>query len=70
MKKAFIDTSGWVALFVEKDIKHKETVEIFDQLKKDKVSIYTSDYVVDETITTIMVRGGHDKSVIAGNVLF
>lgn len=70
MEKVFVDTSGWVALFVENDADHKKAVSIFEQLKEEKTLIYTSDYVIDETITTISVRGSHKQSVVAGSALF
>lgn len=69
MEKIFIDTSGWVALFVENDINHKKAMGVFEELKKVKAIIYTSDYVIDETITTILVRSSHRQSVVAGNAL-
>ncbi|MBU1366910.1 MAG: PIN domain-containing protein [Candidatus Omnitrophota bacterium] len=70
MEKVFVDTSGWVALFVENDADHKKAVSIFEQLKEEKTLIHTSDYVIDETITTILVRGSHKQSVVAGSALF
>ncbi len=70
MDKIFVDTSGWVALFVAKDINHNKAVSIFEELKNSKALIHTSDYIIDETITTILVRGNHKQSVIAGNALF
>lgn len=70
MEKVFVDTSGWVALFVENDNHHKKAVSIFEDIKSSKALIHTSDYVIDETITTILVRGGYKQSVFAGNALF
>jgi len=70
MEKIFVDTSGWVALFVKKDINHKKAGNIFEELKSSKAVIYTSDYVIDETITTISVRGNHKQSLIAGKAFF
>ncbi len=70
MEKVFIDTSGWVALFVENDKFHKKAVFIFEELKSSKVPIYTSDYCIDETITTILSRSNHKQSVLAGEALF
>jgi len=69
MGKIFVDTSAWVGLFVANDQSHEEAVSIFEELKKNKASIYTSDYVIDETITTIMIRGDYNQSVVAGKVL-
>ena len=70
MGKIFVDTSGWVALFVKNDVNHKKAISIFQELKEAKALIYTSDYVIDETITTILVRGNYKQSLIAGNALF
>lgn len=69
MEKIFVDTSGWVALFVENDQNHKKAVSIFEEIKNEKWPIYTSDYCIDETITTILVRGNHKQSVLAGEAL-
>lgn len=65
-----MDTSGWVALFVNNDQNHKKAVSIFEGIKNSKAFIYTSDYIIDETITTILVRGNHKQSVLAGEAFF
>lgn len=70
MEKSFVDTSGWVALFVANDQNHKKAVSIFEDIENSKALIYTSDYVIDETITTILARGNHKQSVLAGEALF
>ena len=70
MEKVFVDTSAWVALFVANDIHHKRATAIYGTLQDHKSLLYTSDYVVDETITTILARGGHKQSVLAGQALF
>lgn len=69
MEKIFVDTSGWVALWIENDHNHKIAVSIFENMKRSKMSIYTSDYVIDETITTILGRVGHKQSILAGEAL-
>ena len=33
MERVFIDTSGWVALFVKNDANNKEASGIFDKIK-------------------------------------
>lgn len=70
MEKVFVDTSGWVVLFVANDKNHKKAVSIFEDLKKSNTLIYTSDYVIDETITTILARGSYQQSMLAGQALF
>lgn len=70
MEKVFVDTGGWAALFVDNDKYHKKAVSIFEEIKDSKALIYTSDYVVDETVTIILARGSHKQSVLAGTALF
>lgn len=65
-----MDTSGWATLFVENDKNHKKAAVIFEEFKNSKALIYTSDYCIDETITTILVRGSRKQSVLAGEALF
>ncbi len=69
MEKVFVDTSGWVALFVKNDQNHKKAVSVYNGLKNSRSIIYTSDYCIDETITTILARGNHKQSVIAGQAI-
>lgn len=64
-----MDTGGWVALFVDSDENHRKALRAFQELKKSKALLYTSDYVVDETMNTIRVRGNHKQSVVAGEAL-
>ena len=70
MEKIFVDTGGWVALFGANDEHHKSAVSIFETLKRSRALLYTSDYVINETLTVAKVRGNHAQSVIAGKALF
>ena len=69
MEKIFVDTGGWAALFGDNDGNHKNALTIYDRLKKSKAALYTSDYIIDETITLTMVRANHAQSVLAGKAL-
>ncbi len=69
MDKVFVDTSGWVALFVANDVNHAKAVDIFHGLKTNRSALFTSDYIFDETVTTILVRGDHRQSLFAGDAL-
>jgi predicted nucleic acid-binding protein len=70
MNRVFIDTSGWVALFVKNDSNNRSAAGIFERIRKEDVDIYTSDYVLDETITLIRMKGDHAASVMAGKAIF
>ncbi len=49
----FVDTSGWVALFLTKDPQHAAAV---DWHRRDQDRRLTSDYVLDELLTLLKVR--------------
>ena len=70
MDRVFIDTSAWVALFLKNDEHHKKATILYERLKASKAALHTSDYVVDETITHLLHRGGHRLAVSAGEALF
>ena len=69
MEKIFVDTSAWVALFVRNDKNHHRAASIFDKIKKNNLILYTSDYVIDETITMILTRSNHERALITGEAL-
>ena len=50
----FVDTGAWFALVVPTDPDHEAAVAWFDG---NRDPVLTSDYVVDETLTLLRVRG-------------
>ncbi len=52
----FIDTSAFVAYFHLKDKHYQEVMKFFEKIRQERLKIATSDYVIDETITTIFAR--------------
>jgi len=52
----FVDTWGWIALGHRRDSRHTEVKRIFQELRHHRISIYTSDYVLDELITLLFRR--------------
>jgi uncharacterized protein len=58
--EAFIDTSGFYALLVERDEMHQRAASILKQAQKYRTRFATTDYVLDETATLLVARGfGH-----------
>ena len=56
----FIDTSGFYALLIKKDNMHKKAGSILDKAAEKKVRFVTTDYIIDEIVTLLNVRGqGH-----------
>lgn len=62
----FVDTGVWFALLVSKDPNHQRTAQWFDALDEQ---VITSDYVVDETLTLLLMRGERPKAIEFGNLV-
>lgn len=62
-ENVFIDTWGWLAIGHRKDPFHKEVIEYYQKLIADNSLIFTSDYVLDETITLLFRREKYEEAV-------
>jgi len=67
--KLFVDTSAWLALNNKNDQHHNEAVSRSTVIKRQKIDLVTSDYVIDESITVIRYRVSHRAAVIFGEAL-
>ncbi len=54
--KLFIDTWGWLILRDRKESRHQEVKDFYREFRGRQGIIYTSDYVLDETITLLFRR--------------
>ncbi|MBU1163499.1 MAG: PIN domain-containing protein [Proteobacteria bacterium] len=54
--KVFIDTWGWLTLRDRDESRHEDVKEFYRQFRDQNGIIYTSDYVLDETITLVFKR--------------
>ncbi|MFZ4774866.1 MAG: type II toxin-antitoxin system VapC family toxin [Terrimicrobiaceae bacterium] len=57
MKPVFMDTMGWYSLLDRRDAWHARSQALMRELGRNKSPLVTTDYVVDETATLLMVRG-------------
>ena len=62
----FVDTGVWFALLVSKDPNHQRSNEWFATLSEPLI---TSDYIVDETLTLLLMRGERTKAIDFGNLV-
>ncbi len=46
----FVDTWGWLTLHDQSEDQHQEVVNFYHQFRLQKGVIYTTDYVLDETL--------------------
>ncbi len=59
----FVDTGAWFAAFVPNDPHHAAAR---DWLESNSEPLLTSDYVLDETLTLLRVRGEQSRAFILG----
>lgn len=52
----FVDTWGWVVLHNKRETKHDEVEAFYRQYRLSGANIYTTDYVLDETLTLLFRR--------------
>lgn len=67
--KLFADTSAWLALNDKTDQYHSRAVAKSLEIKRLKIELITSEYIIDESITLIRYRISHYAAVIFGDAL-
>ena len=55
----FVDTAGFLALWDASDEHHVRALGLQSELARQKRGLVTTDYVVDETVTLLLVRHSH-----------
>lgn len=63
----FVDTSAWFAAVVSTDPNHERAAAF---LALNRVALVTTDYVVDETLTLLRVRGARERALTLGAHFF
>lgn len=62
MKKIFIDADALVALARARDKNHQRAKKIYEKIKKERVSFFSSNTSLYETITVISQRISHQMA--------
>ncbi len=52
----FTDTWGWIALHNKREPRHEEIKAFYQSFRDQKGTVYTTDYVLDETFTLLFRR--------------
>lgn len=55
----FMDTPGFLALWDSADDHHDQAVRLQSELMRKRRGFLTTDYVIDETVTLLLVRHSH-----------
>ena len=63
----FVDSSAWFARYTPRDVHHAAAQQFVAQVDERLV---TSDYVIDEVLTLLKVRGNVERAARAGKAFF
>jgi len=66
MEKIFLDTSFLIAYHNRKDENHEKVARWVRNIRKERISFLISDYIFDEVLTVLLVRGSKELSIEAG----
>ncbi|MCB9008121.1 MAG: PIN domain-containing protein [Ardenticatenaceae bacterium] len=66
----FVDSSGWIALFGDRDKFHPQAVAAYRGLTNQRLNLLTTDYVLDETLTHLLYRCGRKVALQFGHWAF
>lgn len=70
--RLFIDTSAFVALEDEDDKEHKAALDYREKIRREETpfrALYTSNYILDEVVTLLRLKLGHQAAVAFGENL-
>jgi predicted nucleic acid-binding protein len=54
--RLFIDTWGWLKIFGRREARHEEVAQYYRRFRKEGGWAFTTDYVLDETLTQVFLR--------------
>ena len=58
MNQVFIDSSAFVALYLQDDDFHKKAVGVLKKLQQEEKGLFTSNFILDEVYTFIRAKRG------------
>ena len=61
-RDVLIDTAGFLALWDASDEHHRRALQLQSELSRKKRQFLTTDYIIDETATLLLLRHSHDAA--------
>lgn len=59
----FVDTSAWIAIEDKRDTNHPKALIFIEELLSLKVRLFTTNYILDETYTLMLMDVGYSKTL-------
>src|SRR4030067_1526572 len=66
MSRIFVDSGAWISFMLEGDLYHEAAVDFFREMESGGSGSFTSNYVVDETLTRLL----YDQSLRAASEFY
>ena len=63
LNAVYSDTSFFVALFSKKDVKHARALQLFKEIKEDRIKIFTSWFIISEAMTVLLCQYGYSEAL-------
>ncbi len=63
MRRVFVDTGAFVALRNRAEREHEAARQALSALVSERVPLFTSNYVVAETYTALLIRAGREEAI-------
>jgi predicted nucleic acid-binding protein len=60
----FCDASFFIALFSKKDTEHKRALDLFKEIKQNRIAIHTSWFVISEAMTVLLYQYGYTEALV------
>jgi len=57
------DASFFVALFSKRDTKHKRALQLFKEIKENRILIHTSWFIISEAMTVLLYQYGYSEAL-------
>jgi len=67
--KIFIDSSAFIALYLQDELFHLKAVDFWKKAREKKLHFFTNNFIFDETLTWLVKRKGKAIAVGFGNYL-
>ncbi len=59
----YCDAGFFIALFSKKDKKHKRALELFKQIKENRIKIHTCWFIISEAMTVLLYQYGYREAL-------
>lgn len=63
-QSVFCDASFFIALFSKKDSQHRRALELFEEIKQNRITIHTSWFVISEAMTILLYQYGYSEALV------